>query len=116
MLVIFGTRFGTPFKSVSKFAYEAGCTRQALFAPSAPKYRCCQADFFNDFFGSRETLREPLSASYFWDPFWDPSNLDEAVRNEAGCHRLRVFEAFSVTNTQTDKQTRTSYLGTGVAD
>ena len=37
-----------------------------------------------DFWGSRETLREPQSASYFRDPFWDPSNLDEAVRNEAG--------------------------------
>ena len=58
-----------------------------------------------------------VSASYFRDPFWDPSNLDEAVRNEAGSTLLRVFGAFSVTNThQTDKQTRTSYLGTGVAD
>ena len=94
-------------------------------APSAPKYRYCQAVFFlrnffkkYDFFGSRQTLREPLNASYFRDPFWDPSNLDEAVRNEAGCHRLRVFEQFSRTNIrhQTDKQTRTSYLGTGVAD
>ena len=63
------------------------------------------------------TLWAGPSASYFRDPFWDPSNLDEAVRNEAGSTLLRVFEGFARTNTQTDiKQTRTSYLGTGVAD
>ena len=54
--VIFGTLFGTPKKSVSKFAYEADANLRHRFAPSAR------------------------------------------------------------TDKQTDKQTRTSYLGTGVAD
>ena len=91
-------------------------------APSAPKDRYCQADFFcatfskkSIFWGSRETLREPLSASYFRDPFWDPSNLDEAVRNEAGSTLLRVFPSFSRTYKQTDKETRTSYCAAGAA-
>ena len=93
-------------------------------APSAPKTGYCQAEFFAqlfqkvDFFkGSRKVSLISVSASYFRDPFWDLSNLDEAVRNEAGCHRLRGFEAFSRTHIrQTNKQTRTRYLGTGVAD
>ena len=77
--------------------------------------------FLRNFFKKVDFLGVPangayVSASYFRDPFWDPSNLDEAVRNEAGCHRLRVFEALAVTDRQTNKQTRTSYLGTGVAD
>ena len=54
----------------------------------------------NYFWGSRNVSLNSVSASYFWDPFWDPSNLVEAVRNEAGCHRLRGFEAFSRTNRQ----------------
>ena len=52
-----------------------------------------------------------VSASYFWDPFWDPSNLVEAVRNEAGSTLLRVFEAFSVTHKHTsDTQTNAHKL------
>ena len=80
-------------------------------APSAPKYRHCQADFFCatfskvDFFGSRQTILVSTSASYFRDPFWDPSNLDEAVRNEAGAQKLRGFETFCRTHRQTNKQT-----------
>ena len=92
-------------------------------APSAPKYRYCQADFVaqlfqkNRFFGYRQMVPSMATLCYFRDPFCDPSNLDEPVRNEAGCHRLRVFGAFSVTHKQTDiPHTRTSYLGTGVAD
>ena len=79
-------------------------------APSAPKDRYCQADLFSQlfqkiaFFGSRQTLREPLSACYFRDPFWDPSNLDEAVRNEAGAQKLRGFEAFCRTHRQTSNK------------
>ena len=93
-------------------------------APSAPKTGYCQAEYFVqlfnkkiDFLGSRKVSLNLVSASYFRDPFWDPSNLGEAVRNEAESTLLRVFEAFSVTHKHTsDKQTRTSYLGTGVAD
>ena len=94
-------------------------------APSAPKTGYCQADFFCAtfskkliFWGSRKTVLVCLSASYFRDPFWDPSASVPYRWNEADGMHLRVFEAFSVTHKQTDniKQTRTSYLGTGVAD
>ena len=91
-------------------------------APSAPKYRYYQAENFaklfqkNDFLGSRQTLREPLSASYFRDPFWDPSANVPTLGNEAGCTAGSIC-AFGAHTHQTDiRQTRTSYLGTGVAD
>ncbi len=48
-------------------------------APSAPKDRYCQADFFAQlfqkspiFFGSRKVSLNWVEASYFRDPFWDP--------------------------------------------
>ena len=93
-------------------------------APSAPKDRYSQADFLcatfskkSIFFGSRQTVRVSTSASYFRDPFWDPSATLPARWNEAGSTYIRGFGRFSRTDTHTDiKQTRTSYLGTGVAD
>jgi len=65
-----------------------------------------------------KVINDSLNASYFWDPFWDPSNLAPTVRNEAGCYCSRGFELFSRTNRHQTfiKQTHTSYLGTGVAD
>ena len=55
--------------------------------------------------------------SYFRDPFWDPSATLPSRWNEAGSTYIRGFGRFSRTHKQTDiKQTRTSYLGTGVAD
>ena len=93
-------------------------------APSAPKTGYCQADFFAQLFqkkyffkGSRKVSLNWVSTSYFRDPFWDPFASVPYRWNEAGCHRLRVFDPFPPTDKQTDiKQTRTSYLGTGVAD
>ena len=91
-------------------------------APSAPKDRYCQADFFAQlfqkksiFWGSRKVSLNSVKASYFRDPFWDPSILVPTVRNEAGCYCCRGFDDL-IADTQTDTQTRTSYLGTGVAD
>ena len=66
-------------------------------APSAPKDRYCQADFFAQLFQksriflSRQTLYEPVSASYFRDPFWHPSANMPTLGNEPGCTRLPVF-------------------------
>ena len=95
-------------------------------APSAPKDRYCQADFFAQLFRKSRFWGVPANAlavansSYFRHPFWDPSILVPTVRNEAGCYCSRGFDPFSVThrqtNTETGTQTRTSYLGTGVAD
>ena len=85
-------------------------------APSAPKTGYCQKIFLRNFskklifWGSRKVSLNSVSASYFWDPFWDPSNLVEAVRNEAGSTLLRVFEAFSVTHRQTSHQTNAHKL------
>ena len=76
-------------------------------APSASKDRYCQADFFSQLFQNNSIFWVPANAlqvansSYFRDPSWDPSNLDEAVRNEAGAQKLRGFDAFCRTHTQT---------------
>ena len=43
-----------------------------------------------------------VTLSYFRDPFWDPSNLDEAVRNEAGCYCSRGFDGL-IADRQTNK-------------
>ena len=57
------------------------------------------------------------NSSYFRDPFWDPEKGVSKFAYEADANFRHRFEAFSWTNKQTDiKQTRTSYLETGVAD
>ena len=93
-------------------------------APSAPKDRYYQADFFAQLFQNKSIFWVPANAlpaailSYFRDPFWDPSANMPTLGNEAGCTRQALFAPSARTHIrQTDiKQTRTSYLGTGVAD
>ncbi len=57
-----------------------------------------------------------VNVSYFWDPFWDPKKSVSKFAYEADANFRHGFEALAVTDRQTNKQTRTSYLGTGVAD
>ena len=52
-----------------------------------------------------------VTLSYFRDPFWDPCRT--VLWNEAGAYS---FAKNRVLAGHTNIQTRTSYLGTGVAD
>ena len=93
-------------------------------APSVPKYRYCQTDFFtqlfqkNRFFGSRQMLYRSLIRVIFGTIF---GTLKKVCRNlhmkpmQIFDTDLKLFAGITDTH-QTDKQTRTSYLGTGVAD
>ena len=93
-------------------------------APSAPKNRYYHAEFFLrnffrkiDFFGSRQMLYRSLIRVIFGTPVGTPKKYVSKIAYEADANFRHTFKAFCRTDIkQTNKQTRTSYLGTGVAD
>ena len=93
-------------------------------APSAPNDRYCQADFFAQLFqksrfflGPGNGALIPLVLVIFGTLFGTPKKSVSKIAYEADANFRHRFEAFYRTHRhQTDKQTRTSYLGTGVAD
>ena len=93
-------------------------------APSAPKYRYCQAVFFcatfskkSIFGGSRKVSLNSVKWVIFGTLVGTPKKCVSKIAYEADANFRHRFEAFSWTHRQTNiPQTRTSYLGTGVAD